>query len=389
MARPRIQIVEDEAIIAADIEEALTGLHYDVVGIASSGSDALNLARSKRPDLILMDVHIEGPMDGIETAEIVAKELGTPVVFLTAFADSATFSRAKELEPQGYVLKPFRQMELRTVIDLALHKHSQEQKRKDKVPVEEIKEEKPQRISFKEKVALPLKPTPVMKNAAKAKLLGLAPFSALPDELLEEISHVCFISSFRNFDVIVHEGRELQFGFLVLTGRIAIFKKSPGGKELALDLIAPDDLFPLVSLLKTETSFFSARSQGDSQVMWVPREVMTFLAEHYSQVNQSIIANVLDRLRKAHDFSRALAHDKVEVRVSSALRMLAERFGEKVGDSINLVLTRQELAELVGTTPETISRVFSHYVEDQALDISMPGIVSIKSVGYLEKVGKG
>ena len=123
---PRIFVVEDEMIISKDIQRTLISLGYDVVGHAVSGASAIERTRESHPDLVLMDIHIKGDMDGIETASIIGSQLNIPIVYLTAFADSATIERAKETMPYGYLLKPFEERELQTAIEMALYKHRAE-----------------------------------------------------------------------------------------------------------------------------------------------------------------------------------------------------------------------------------------------------------------------
>jgi PAS domain S-box-containing protein len=125
---PRILIVEDEPIVAADLKVRLDLLGCQVVGSAPSGEKALTLAGQLLPDLVLMDIRLEGPMDGIETAQQVRQRWRLPVVYLTAYADDTTLQRAKVTEPFGYILKPFEDRELKTVIEMALYKHQAEEK---------------------------------------------------------------------------------------------------------------------------------------------------------------------------------------------------------------------------------------------------------------------
>lgn len=121
-----ILVVEDESIVRKDIERSLVKLGYQVVAQADNGEKAIELARSTKPDLALMDIQIKGDMTGIETAEVIKGELDIPVIYLTAFADDATLSKAKLTEPHGYILKPFKEVDLHTTIEMAIHKHSRE-----------------------------------------------------------------------------------------------------------------------------------------------------------------------------------------------------------------------------------------------------------------------
>src|SRR5580698_11468584 len=103
----RILIVEDERITAEDLQETLTDLGYEVTASVSSGADAISQAQENTPDLALMDVCIQGEMDGTETARVLRERFNIPVIYLTAHADSATLSRAKLAQPLGYITKPF------------------------------------------------------------------------------------------------------------------------------------------------------------------------------------------------------------------------------------------------------------------------------------------
>ena len=119
----RILIVEDEALVARDLQNTLRGLGYEITSIARTGFEALQSASELRPDLALMDVKLSDGSDGIDTAKLLQQEFSIPVVFLTAYADAGTIERARETQPYGYLLKPFHESELRSVIELAVVRH--------------------------------------------------------------------------------------------------------------------------------------------------------------------------------------------------------------------------------------------------------------------------
>ncbi|MEM8502193.1 MAG: response regulator [Cyanobacteria bacterium P01_D01_bin.1] len=123
----KIMIVEDESVISLDIKNSLTRLGYEIAGIAASGDDALAKIQSSRPDLILMDIHLKGAISGIEVSRKVKENFQIPIVYLTANADSRTFKEANQTDPYGYLIKPFVERELEIAIEIALHKHEQEQ----------------------------------------------------------------------------------------------------------------------------------------------------------------------------------------------------------------------------------------------------------------------
>jgi signal transduction histidine kinase len=124
MNSAKILIVEDEAVVALHMAHRLEALGHTVAGTARSGAEAVQQARAVRPDLILMDIRLEGEMDGIEAAKEIRAREDIPIVYLTAYADEATLQRAKITEPYGYLLKPFQTRDLQINIEMALHKHT-------------------------------------------------------------------------------------------------------------------------------------------------------------------------------------------------------------------------------------------------------------------------
>lgn len=130
MAEANILVVEDEAIVAKDLQNRLKKFGYSVPAIASSGHEAIHKAVEIKPDLVLMDVRLKGQMDGIEAAEEIHKHLDIPIIYLTAYADENTLERAKITDPFGYLLKPFKERELQTNIEIALTKHRLEKQLK-------------------------------------------------------------------------------------------------------------------------------------------------------------------------------------------------------------------------------------------------------------------
>lgn len=118
-----ILIVEDETIIARDVQSKLMALGYKVPRLAASGEEAIAVAEELTPDLVLMDIVIKGNVDGIEAADRIYSHLHIPVVYLTAYADEKTLARAKVTEPFGYILKPFEERELHSTIEMALYRH--------------------------------------------------------------------------------------------------------------------------------------------------------------------------------------------------------------------------------------------------------------------------
>lgn len=121
----RVLIIEDEALVARELKSRLTNMGYEVAGIAY-GAEGVDLARETQPDLLLTDIHLKDGEDGIAVARRVLDEQDIPVVFLTAYSDDETVSRAKSVTPYGYIIKPVENRELQIVIEMALYKHNME-----------------------------------------------------------------------------------------------------------------------------------------------------------------------------------------------------------------------------------------------------------------------
>jgi PAS domain S-box-containing protein len=127
----RIFIVEDESIVVADLVETLRSRGYSVAGTARSGETAVERIPGLHPDLVLMDIHLAGKMDGVEAAAEIHRTSDVPVIFITAYADKELLERAKRTEPYGYLIKPYDERELRSVIEMAQYKYTMDKKLKE------------------------------------------------------------------------------------------------------------------------------------------------------------------------------------------------------------------------------------------------------------------
>ena len=131
MSNIKILVVEDEVIVAIDIKNRLIKLGYTVTAITYSGEEAINKVAEDCPDLVLMDINLKGNIDGVEAAAQISNRFNIPIIYLTANADKITVERAKATEPLGYLLKPFKEKELHTTIEITLSKYKTEKKLKE------------------------------------------------------------------------------------------------------------------------------------------------------------------------------------------------------------------------------------------------------------------
>ena len=117
-----ILIVEDEAIVALEIKRTILKMGFGVSSVVANYDDALASIKVKRPDIVLLDIHLKNSKDGIETANAIQKISNIPIIYLTAFSDDATIERAIETNPVGYVVKPFKRADIKSTLKLAIHK---------------------------------------------------------------------------------------------------------------------------------------------------------------------------------------------------------------------------------------------------------------------------
>ena len=205
-----IVIAENEKIIALDLKKTLIKLGYNVLGIASRGKDIIELIIEQQPQLVMMDIMLDGEMSGIEAAKIISTKFDLPVLFLTALTDEKTLQKAKESNPFGYILKPFDDKTLHSSIEMALYKHKVEQELRLKT--KELEEEKLRTDSLLKNI-LPEEIVKEIKSKGNVvprfydqvsilftELLGfdLVTTEFEPDLLLAELNEV-----FENFDGIV------------------------------------------------------------------------------------------------------------------------------------------------------------------------------------------
>ncbi len=132
MAKIRVLVVDDERLVAVGLKEQLEKLDYRVVGTAATGNEAINIALERRPDIILMDIVLQGEMDGIETAEIIHSHIDTPIIYITAYSDDEILRRARLTDPYAYIIKPIKTSELNANIQMALYKYESEKKKNER-----------------------------------------------------------------------------------------------------------------------------------------------------------------------------------------------------------------------------------------------------------------
>lgn len=248
----RILVVEDDTIASMDVQAALERIGYRVAATTSSGEDAIRLCGELSPDLVLMDVRLEGEMDGIEAASKIAEVYGIPVVYLTVFSDNDTLGRAKTSGPYGFLLKPVDDRDLRSAIEVAIYKHGMElevqRARREADAANEVK------TSFLATISHELR-TPMNGVLGMTELLLM---SDIPDEHKESVGLIKRsamdllkvlnqILDYSKLEARMQSLRETEFKVADLLGSVCEqFRAMAEGKGIELVSVVDDDVPTLV-----------------------------------------------------------------------------------------------------------------------------------------------
>ncbi|MFN8392165.1 MAG: Crp/Fnr family transcriptional regulator [Bdellovibrionota bacterium] len=220
------------------------------------------------------------------------------------------------------------------------------------------------------------------RNDAEQLFRNLEPFSTVPSEALRSLAAGATERVFVAKQIIFHEQTDGDTGYVILEGRVALLKTSPGGKELIVELLGPGELFGVLVLLDAHPYPLTARAQTRVTALALKRSQVQKLIRDTPSVHAGFTDLLRRRLSSAHGLSRALAHDKVDARVASILIAVSAKSRE----SERIELGRQELADLCGITIETASRVIKVFEKRGAVDVSEIGAVKLLDRAFLEHV---
>ncbi|MCB0323147.1 MAG: response regulator [Bdellovibrionales bacterium] len=382
-----VLVVEDQLLLALEIEQNLERAGFSVCGRVPDGESAVERARSLRPDLVLMDIGLSGALDGIEAAQHV-RGLGIPVIFLTAYSDERTVDRAIAADPYGYLVKPFSEAELRAAVQLALRKHERERSsngRNGSQPHADVHQASAAESAFRfDELAR----TPTEGTSAYDALSSVPFFKDVGRVLLQKIAQTATVASFRSREVVAPEEGANVRGFLVLTGSLGLVKTSPSGRELIVESVDPGDLLGFAMALGAHSYPVRIKALRDSTVVWFSKESVERLVASYPSLSHVMLSQVTDRLTNAYSIARALAHDNVPVRVAATLLTKLDKRQADPRRPQVVAMTRQELADTVGTTLESAVRATRAMEEDGIVDLSRRGRIIISDQPRLEDIAR-
>jgi CRP-like cAMP-binding protein len=340
-----------------------------------------------KPDVVLMDITMPGDLDGISAAHEIGEKIGTPIIFVTAHSDEVTLQRAKLTRPSGYIMKPFEPNELRANIEIALHR-ARGVKPQVSATSEDIEiEELPLAKQLLE--TIPEEEEGYKVDHYKLEAVeSISLFAGVAPRDMADLAGAASIHDVSAGEYLSMDGEQPEFGFMVLSGRLAVIKSTQHGKELTLDLLIPGDCSGIIRALEPTEMDTSIRGQTDAKLLSIPTPKLKTLAEKHPSVYRHITLEMMRRNRRTNDLALGLAHSRVESRIIAALLALAPRFGRPTAssDSTRIFLTRKELADLTGTTPETAIRVTKNLEREGLLDLTKPGVIKILSLRQLSEV---
>jgi CRP-like cAMP-binding protein/AmiR/NasT family two-component response regulator len=348
----KILLIEDNAEMRENTAEILELANYKVV-TAPNGKEGVRLAQTEHPDLIISDIMMP-ELDGYGVLHMLSKDAATasiPFIFLTAKAEKSDYRKGMGLGADDYLTKPFDDMELLHAVETRLKK------------AERLKAEFSKDIS------------------------GLNAFLS-EAKSLEIINHVADnykIKEFKKKEVIYTEGANPMGVYFLNKGKVKILKSSELGKELITDLINEGDFFGYVSLLEGELYTDSAQAMEDSEICMIPRDDFFSLLFSNREVAGKFIKMLSNELAEKEERLVKLAYHSVRKRVAEALITIRDRYKKDSDAKFSMSISREDLANIVGTAPETVIRTLSDFKDEKLIDIKASNI-TILDEGKLERM---
>lgn len=204
-------------------------------------------------------------------------------------------------------------------------------------------------------------------------LARYSPFDQLPEEVQKRIAADCSLKRFKAKRRIFLEAEEATKGYYVVDGRVSMRKTSASGRELIVALLFDGEPFGIVAVLDGVPFPLTAQAQSDCTVLEIPGAVLRELFSAEPRLHRALLEVVGKRLRDSHELSRAMAHDRADVRVAAALSMLA-----RPEESAEIKISRQEVSDLSGVTLETAVRLISAWADDGILELKSGRRIEIK-----------
>ncbi|MES2566879.1 MAG: response regulator [Bacteroidota bacterium] len=348
----KILLIEDNLDVRENTAEILTLAQYAVV-TAVNGKEGVEKALSEKPDLIICDIMMP-VLDGHGALHLLSKNEETasiPFIFLTAKAERGDFRKGMEMGADDYLTKPFDDVELLNAIESRLKKND------------------------------------ILKKEFTKNFAGIDDFinEAKGIESLKKLSEERDVRTYKKKDDIYKVGGYPKGIYFVNKGKVKIFQTNELGKELITELHKEGDFFGYLSLLQDEKYTSSATAMEDSEIFIIPKDDFFSLIYKNSEVSKRFIEILSNNLRDKEKQLVKLAYNSVRKRVAEALVKLSDKYKKEGDEKFRMSVSREDLANMVGTATETVIRTLSDFKEDKLIEIS-GGTIAILNYDKLSKM---
>ncbi len=348
----RILLIEDNKDIRENTAEILALAQYTVL-TASNGKEGVEMAQKEKPDLIICDIMMP-VLDGHGVLHLLSKNEDTasiPFIFLTAKAERSDFRKGMEMGADDYLTKPFDDVELLNAIESRLKKNE------------------------------------ILKKEFTKNVEGINEFinEANGVESLKELSKEREVRIYKKKDDIYKEGNYPKGIYFVSKGKVKIYQTNELGKEFITELHKEGDFFGYLSLLKDEKYSSTASTLEDSEIYMIPKEDFFSLIYKNAEVSKKFIEILSNNLLENEKQLVKLAYNSVRKRVAEALIKLSDKYKRDEDQKFSMNVSREDLANIVGTATETVIRTLSDFKEDKFIEIS-GGTITIINYDKLVKL---
>ena len=348
----KILLIEDNKDVRENTAEILTLAQYNVL-TANNGKEGVEMAQKEKPDQIICDIMMP-VLDGHGTLHLLSKNEETssiPFIFLTAKAERSDFRKGMEMGADDYLTKPFDDVELLNAIESRLKKNE------------------------------------ILKKEFTKNIEGINDFinEANGVESLKELSKERDVRIYKKRDDIYKEGSYPKGIYFVSKGKVKIYQTNELGKEFITELHKEGDFFGYLSLLKDEKYSSTASTLEDSEIYMIPKEDFFSLIYKNAEVSRKFIEILSNNLLENEKQLVKLAYNSVRKRVAEALIKLSDKYKKDEDKRFSMNVSREDLANLVGTATETVIRTLSDFKEDKLIEIN-GGTITIVNYDKLLKL---
>ena len=346
-----ILIIEDNLDVRENTAEILELANYKVLQ-AENGKQGVELAQQVKPDLIICDIMMP-VLDGYGAIHLLSKSSETasiPFIFLTAKSERMDFRKGMEMGADDYISKPFDDIELLKAVESRIKKNE------------------------------------ILKAEFSKNVDGLNKFfdEVKKNDDLKMLSADRRIKAFKKKESVFSEGNSPIYLYFLVKGKIKNYKSHEYGKELITTLYKEGDFFGYTALLEEQPYSETAEAMEDSEVCLIPKEDFFSLMYNNMNVMKTFVKMLSDNIVEKENQLVNLAYSSVRKRVAEALVLLQSRYDNEKGKNFSISISREDLANIVGTATESLIRTLSDFKEEKLLEVKGSNITIIN----LEKLKK-